>query len=142
MPDSLFVVSSPERWPIQIDGVELVSARRYLTDPQYASLKNCRVYNLSRSYRYQSLGYYVSLLAEARGHRPQPSVSTIQDLKYQSLFKVVSNELDDLIQKALAPLQSDHFILAIYFARNLAKRYDKLARHLFNLFPAPLLRAS
>ena len=142
MPDSLFVVSSPERWPIAIEGVELVSARRYLTDPQYASMRNCRVYNLSRSYRYQSLGYYVSLLAEARSHRPLPSVSTIQDLKYQSLFKVVSNELDELIQKSLAPLQSDHFVLSIYFARNVAKRYDKLARHLFNLFPAPLLRAS
>jgi len=68
-------------------------------------------------------------------------VETMQDLKYQSLLKVVSNDLEDLIEKALAPLTSDTFTLSIYFARNMAKRYDRLCRELFNLFPAPMLRA-
>ena len=46
-----------------------------------------------------------------------------------------------LIQKSLAPLQRDRFTLSIYFGRNLAKRYDRLATNLFNLLPVPLLRA-
>ena len=83
-----------------------------------------RCFNLCRSYRYQSLGYYVSLLAAARGHRPLPSVTTIQDLKSQIVVRLVIGRLDELIQRTLAPLQSDKFTLTIYFGRNLAKRYE------------------
>ncbi len=141
MPTNLFVVNQPERWPFKIPGAEVVAARQYLTDSKYASMRNCRVFNVCRSYRYQSLGYYVSLLAEARGHKPLPRISTIQDLKSQSLIKVVSEDLEELIKKSLAHLQSEAFVLSIYFSRNLAKHYDRLSRELFNLFPAPLLRA-
>src|SRR5262249_51621797 len=44
------------------------------------------------------------------------------------------------IEKNLGPLVSDEFTLSIYFGRNVAKRYDRLALLLFNLFQAPLLR--
>ena len=137
----LLVVDNPERWNFVVPDVTVVTARQYLTDPQFLRLRKCRIYNLCRSYRYQSAGYYVSLLAEARGHRPIPRISTIQDLKTASIFRAVSGDLDELIQKSLASLQSDTFSLSIYFAQNTAKRHDPLARHLFNMFPAPLLRA-
>jgi glutathione synthase/RimK-type ligase-like ATP-grasp enzyme len=80
------------------------------------------------------------LLAEARGHKPLPSVQTLQDIKSQSLVRLISEELDELIQKSFSPLQSDEFTLSIYFGRNLAARYDRLSRQLFNLFPTPLVR--
>jgi glutathione synthase/RimK-type ligase-like ATP-grasp enzyme len=138
---TLIVVNDPEDWPLALPGVELVPARAYLTDPHYSDLRGTRVYNLCRSYRYQSLGYYVSLLAEARGHRPLPSVTTVQDLKSQTIVRVASEELDELIQKSLAPIQAKEFTLSIYFGRNLAKRYDRLSQHLFDLFQAPFLRS-
>ncbi|MCU0787364.1 MAG: RimK family protein [Verrucomicrobia bacterium] len=141
MPHILFVVNNPDRWPLNLPEVEVVSARTYLTDPQYSTMRNCKVYNLLRSYSYQSLGYYVSLLAEARGHKPMPRISTMQDIRFQSLTRTVSGELQELIQKSLHHLQHDEFTLSIYFSRNVAKRYDPLARQLFNLFPVPLLRA-
>ena len=146
MSESLLIVERPERWPFeQLDrempGVELVSARAYLTDSAFAGRRGLRVFNLCRSYRYQSLGYYVSLLAEARGHKPLPSVATIQDLKSPSLVRFISEDVEDRIRKSLAPLSSDQFTLSIYFGRNLAERYRKLALQLFNFFPAPLLRA-
>ena len=137
----LIVVDNPERWKFDVPSVTVVTARQYLADPQIQRLRNCRVYNLCRHYRYQSAGYYVSLLAEARGHRPIPKITTLQDLKTSSIYRAISSDLDDLIQKSLAPLQSDEFTLSIYFAQNLAKRYERLARQLFNMFPAPLLRA-
>ena len=65
----LMVVGDPRRWDLHVPGVELVASRDYLTDPAYSRLKNVRIFNLSRSYSYQSRGYYVSLLAEARGRR-------------------------------------------------------------------------
>jgi len=137
----LVVVEAPERWPFALDGVEVVAARDYLTDPRYQALKGAAVYNLCRRYGYQSLGYYVSLLAAARGHRPLPSVATLQSLHLAPVVRTAAGELDDLMQRALAPLRSPEFDLSIYFARNLTKRYDALARALFNEFPAPMLRA-
>lgn len=137
----LIVANDPRQWPFQIPEVEVVDAWSYLTRPEYSDKRGVRLFNLCKSYRYQSTGYYVSLLAEARGHRPQPSVMTIQDLKSQTMVRMVSDELEELIQKSLAPLNSDHFTLSIYFGRNLAKRYDRLSLSLFNLFQSPLLRA-
>jgi len=138
---SLIVVNNPDRWPFEIPGVEVVAARAYLTDPRYTDLRHVRIYNLCRSYKYQSVGYYVSLLAEARGHRPQPSVSTIQDFKSPVVTRILSEDIDDLIQKSLAPIKAHTFTLSIYFARNLARAYDRLAQQLFNQFQVPLLRA-
>jgi glutathione synthase/RimK-type ligase-like ATP-grasp enzyme len=141
MSSPILVVERPERWPLDLPGIELVAARSYLTDPSFQERRGVKVYNLCRSYRYQSLGYYVSLLAEARGHRPLPSVTTIQDLKSRSLVRFISEDLDERIQKSLTPITSDHFTLSIYFGRNLAERHRRLALQLFNLFPAPFLRA-
>lgn len=138
---NLIVVNNPRDWTFQIPGIELVSARAYLTDGIYSSMRHARVFNLCKSNRYQSIGYYVSLLGAARGHKPLPNISTIQDLKSQTLMRFVDDDLDELIQKSLNSIQSDHFTLSIYFGKNLAKKYDRLALHIYNLFPAPLLKA-
>jgi glutathione synthase/RimK-type ligase-like ATP-grasp enzyme len=141
---TLLVVDRTEDWPLDVSGVDVVPARIYLTDPHYSALRGAKLFNLCRSYRYQSLGYYVSLLATARGHRPLPSVTTIQDLKSRSPIwpsRSASNELDELVARSLRPLASDEFTLSVYFGRNVAQRYRRLALKLFNLFPAPMLRA-
>jgi glutathione synthase/RimK-type ligase-like ATP-grasp enzyme len=137
----LIVVSRPEDWPLDIGGVERVSAREYLTDPAWLESRSTRVFNLCRSYGYQSNGYYVSLLAAARGHKPLPSVSTLLDFRATSLVRLTTADLGRLVERSLKPLQSDQFTLSVYFGRNLAQRYDQLARALFNQFPAPLLQA-
>ncbi|MEG2005329.1 MAG: RimK family protein, partial [Bilophila sp.] len=137
----LIVAYGAEKWNLSIPGVEIITPRRYITDPRYASTPGTRVLNLSRSYRYQSNGYYVSLLAAARGHRPMPSVSTMRDLQGSLYSGYVDGELDDIIQKNFAPLAGESFTLSIYFGRNLAKRYEKLSLKLFNMLTAPLLRA-
>ena len=62
-------------------------------------------------------------------------------LKTSSIYRDIPSDLDEIVQKSLAPLQSDTFTLSIYFAQNTAKRYQRLARQLFNMYPAPLLRA-
>lgn len=138
---TLIVVERPENWPLEIPGTEVVNASDYLTDSRFIELKRAKIFNLCRSYAYQSAGYYVSLLAEARGHKPLPSVTTMQDLRQSSLVRIASEWMEQLVQQALAPIKRDRFVLSIYFGRNMAKRYDRLCRALFNHFPAPLLRA-
>ena len=139
---SVVVVDEPRDWPAEIDGVEVVAAWDYLTKAAYHKPKGLRIYNLCHSYRYQSSGYYVSLLAAARGQRPLPDVTTIQDLRWRSVVRDMTQELEDLAQKSLQALASEEFVLSIYFGRNLAKRYQPLATAIFNLLPAPLLRAT
>jgi glutathione synthase/RimK-type ligase-like ATP-grasp enzyme len=138
---TLVVVNNPRSWPFSIPGVDVVEARAYLTHPEFGEMKGVKLFNLCRSYSYQSIGYYVTLLAAARGHRPLPSVATFQDLRSRSMARIVSEDLDELIQKSLSRIQSDEFTLSVYFGRNLARRYDRLSRELFNQFQAPLLQA-
>ena len=138
---ALLIVDNPKRWPLTIPGVEVISSGDYLTERRYSEMRAAKVFNLCRSYRYQTAGYYVSLLAEARGHRPIPSISTLQDLRSRSVVRALSEDLDERIQRMLKPLRSKSFELSIYFGQNMAVRYEALAKALFDLFPAPLLRA-
>jgi glutathione synthase/RimK-type ligase-like ATP-grasp enzyme len=138
---ALIVVDNPKDWPLEIPGVAVVPARAYLTDPAYGTDHSVKVFNLCKSYRYQSLGYYVSLLAEARGHKPLPTVGTMEDLQSRNLVRLLTEDLDDLIQRLFAPIKSDTFELSIYFGRNVTSRYDALSHKLFGLLQAPLLRA-
>lgn len=137
----LIVVERPERWPFEVPGVDLVAARDYLTVSRYAELPRATVLNFCRSYAKNTTGYYVSLLAAARGHRPLPSVTTLQSLLVGSVVRVVSDDLHDLVQSSLKPLRSDRFELSVYFGRNLAERYARLSRALYGHFPIPFLRA-
>jgi len=136
----LLIVDNPKKWALDIPGVDIVAAKEYLSDEAYSTLRNVKVFNLCKSYRYQNSGYYVSLLASARGHKPIPNILAIQDLKSQTIIRIASDELDNLIQKSLKTIQTDTFTLSIYFGKNLAKKYDKLSQRLFAQFQAPLLR--
>jgi glutathione synthase/RimK-type ligase-like ATP-grasp enzyme len=138
---ALIVVERLENWPLEIPGTEVVAASDYLTNPRFIGLKRAKVFNLCKSYAYQSAGYYVSLLAAARGHKPLPSAMTMQDLRQSSLVRIASETTELLVQQTLAAIKSDRFVLSIYFGRNMAKRYDRLCGALFNHFPAPFLRA-
>lgn len=135
------VVDNPNGWPFDVTGAEVISARQYLTDSRFVDIRRARIFNLCRSYGYQTLGYYVSLLAAARGHKPMPSVATLQDLRQSVVARLVADDIDQKLQKLLGPLSSNKFELSIYFGRNVAKRYDQLSQTIFNLYPAPLLRA-
>lgn len=138
---TIVVVDDPKDWPSLIPEVEVVRARDYLTLPEWSAARGLRVFNLCRTYRYQSSGYYVSLLATARRHRPFPDLLTVLDMKSRAFVRGVSEELQELIDRTLAPIRSPRFTLSVYFGKNLAKRYDRLSLKLFQLAPAPLLRA-
>jgi len=135
------LVTDDDTWTKALPDVEVVSAADYLAKAERWPNRGVKVFNLCKSYRYQSTGYYVSLLAAARSHRPVPDVATIQDLKATEIVRVRSGELDQLVQKSLAPIKAETFVLSIYFGTNMAKRHARLAARLHQLFPVPLARA-
>lgn len=137
----IIVVHDPKAFTLGVKGAEVVSSKDYLTDPRFAQMKNVRVFNLARSFVYQSRGYYVSLLAEARHQKVIPSAKTILDLKNPSIVKVFSRDLDEVIQQSLGHKEKHDFIFSMYFGRNVNPKYDRLAHELYKVFEAPLLRA-
>jgi glutathione synthase/RimK-type ligase-like ATP-grasp enzyme len=138
---TLLVVDHPEQWLLRISGAEVISADDYLRSTRFSEVRQARVYNLCDSYAYQTVGYYVSLLAAARGHRTMPSVATIQDVKSRALLRA-DDELEELIERSLHTIRSKRFELSIYFGCNFAERHADLSRAIFNLYPLPLMRAS
>ena len=137
----IVIVDDAKDWPLAIPGVDVVTAWNYLTQELFIRLRGVRVYNLCRSFGYQTTGYYVSLLAHARDHKPLPDIATVQDLKLAESPSVLNDELDDLIEKSLARIGSNEYILNVYFGQSPTKRHERLSRALFNLFPSPLLQA-
>ncbi len=141
MAAALVVIENPEECPLSFTDITPVAARTYLSDEAFFSMKGAKVFNICQSHRYQSIGYYVSLLAEARGHKPVPSITTIQDMKSVGIIRLASDELDALIQKEMANASEPKPSLHIYFGRTPDKAREALASRLFKFFPTPFLRA-
>ncbi|MBF0225351.1 MAG: RimK family protein [Desulfobacterales bacterium] len=137
----LVVIENPEECSLSFTGIEPVAARIYLTDNSFFNLKGVKVFNICQSYRYQSIGYYVSLLAEARKHKPIPNTTTIQDMKSVGIIRLISDELDEFLQKQLSSNDFKKMSLNIYFGKCIDKNFENMASKLFKYFPSPFLKA-
>jgi len=82
----LIVVDRTSDLPAGIDGHAVTTTRNYLVDRSRRTRTAPKVLNLARDYAYQTRGYYCSLLAEARGQKVVPSVTTILELSRRSAY--------------------------------------------------------
>ena len=138
----LIIVEKPEAWSMSLEEVVVVSPEQYISEPIYQEAKRLHVINLCESYQYQSLGYYVSLLAEARRHKVLPAVSTLQDFRFPSILRDDSQDFDDLIQNSFKNETSERVEFNIYFGTTQVESLNKLANQLFQYIQSPCLRAS
>ena len=137
----LIVIENPERWQFGFNDVDVLTPAQYISNPLYQEQKNLKVINLCKDYQYQSTGYYVSLLAEARGHKIMPGISTLQGFRYPSILRDDVQDFDDLIQQSLKTEGSDKVEFNIYFGIAAQERKNKLANQLFQMVQAPFVRA-
>ena len=137
---NIIVVNNPRKWNLSIDNVKVVSAKDYTSDSGFYSRKNLRVFNLCNSYRYQSLGYYVSLLASAREHRAIPSIATIRDLRDAPVIKSIAEDIDETIQKSLNKHKEDKFELNVYFGQTVDPAFRQLGQKIYQMFETPLFQ--
>ncbi|HEY0720931.1 MAG TPA: RimK family protein [Gammaproteobacteria bacterium] len=146
MTTQIVVVESLSDWNIEGVQCNVVHADDYLTGQEYFRQKNVQVINLCRSYSYLSVGYYCSLLAEARNHRVIPSVKSMLDLSRKSLYSLNAEDLDELVQKSLKNYQGEgdeiKFSMQICFGRCKYESLADLARQIFEIFPVPLLKVT
>ncbi|MBI5275886.1 MAG: RimK family protein [Burkholderiales bacterium] len=137
---NVIVIDHPQEW-FELPDAHVLGARAYLTEHDSGREADARVINLCRTGRYQGRGYYVSLLAEARGQRSLPDVKTIEDLKSEARVQSLSGQLQPLLRETLHHDDSDRFELNAYLGKDPAQRHQALAEKLFANVHAPLLRA-
>lgn len=141
MPEPIVVVDDTSLWRDDFPQVRKVTARDYLASAEFGRKRAVMVINLCRDQRYQSLGYYCSLLAEARGHRVLPSVRTGQDLTGGAGY-VAPAGLDSRARRYLNSLGENRAVLDVYFGEASEPALAGLARDIFDIYRAPLLRVT
>jgi glutathione synthase/RimK-type ligase-like ATP-grasp enzyme len=145
MTSHIVVVENQSDWQPHYPDAVIVTAKEYLSQPDFLKTKGIKVLNLCRSYRYLSIGYYVSLLGEARRHKVIPSVHTVTDLSSKAIYSLNFEDLDSLVHKTLEKRtkpqpEQNRFELQIFFGRCEDKELQDLARQLFATFRCPLLK--
>ena len=100
-----------------------------------------KVINLCNNFDYLSKGYYVSLLAEARGLSCVPHISDIVTLNWKRNYEFAVPELNTLLKKHFSlpgeePLARTY---TTYFGRHEDTKLEPITRRLFDLFRFPVL---
>lgn len=143
MSEHIIVVESLKDWRWNSSNAVIVKAKDYLAQG-YLKNRNAKVINLCRNYRYLSLGYYCSLLAEARRHKVIPSVRTLTDLSSKRIYSLSASDLDSLVQRTFSRPGTDNggetIEIRVFFGRSQNPEFQEIARQLFDLFPCPLFK--
>jgi glutathione synthase/RimK-type ligase-like ATP-grasp enzyme len=120
---------------------KVMSTKDYVSRPQLFKDMKPKIINLSRSYAYQGLGYYCSLLAEARGHRIMPNVETMIELSRKGLYEHALPELEAKLNKCLEKDEGygESLNLLVCFGMVGDKRLERFGSLLFDWFRTPIL---
>ncbi|MFA5119519.1 RimK family protein [Zavarzinia sp.] len=142
MPAHAIVVEKRHDFRWDDPGQRVITVLDYLDHAEELKLRNVKVVNLCRDFAYLSVGYYCSLLAEARRDRVIPSVSTILELDQRALYKGALPDLDGELKRCLkscaagkAPAE-----LFVFFGKTDDADFENLAEAVFDRFRTPLLK--
>src|SRR6202789_414492 len=125
---------------------KVIATSEYLARPKlFAGSGRAKLINLSRSYNYQSKGYYASLLAEARGHRVIPTVETMLDLRELKLYEQSLPELQEALTAAATKAHASEdttFDLLFCFGFAQDQRFEGFGRLLFDWYRCPAIEVT
>ncbi|MCA9569597.1 MAG: RimK-like ATPgrasp N-terminal domain-containing protein, partial [Myxococcales bacterium] len=129
----LVVSTDADRLPEE-PGVICVTAEEYLEGVHVGTRTPCRVLNLCREQEYLSSGYYVSLIADARGQEVEPSIDTIVRLQDPASVK------RQLLELGLAAgEEGDEVRGHVLGGQATEPRFRTIGRSVHSAFPHPLL---
>ncbi len=141
----VIVVDQPKDFPNADTPHKVITTSDYLARPRLFEGARPKLVNLSRSYAYQSKGYYASLLAEARGHRVVPTVETMLELREAKLYEQALPELENELNRCARRTDfqpEGEFKLLVCFGITRDPRFETFGRLLFDWFRCPALEVS
>nr|WP_321462099.1 GNAT family N-acetyltransferase [uncultured Cohaesibacter sp.] len=113
-----------------------------MTVRQYLALEHGvpgrRVINLSRSYEPLSLGYYCSLLADARKERCLPEADALLDINWKRIHRQALLRLDHMLDSMVD--KTFPAAIDVYFGRTADRRFREVGKKAFDLFRCPIIR--
>lgn len=146
MKDFIVLVDSEKDWQAFYPSEHILTAKDYLFNLDWGSKdkRPTRVINLCKTYKYLSIGYYSSLLAEARAHRVLPSIKTLNDLSKKRLYLYNLAEVEETIEQVAKKFpKSTHGLKSlafrIYFGRTKDPIFHELSQQIFDQYPCPIL---
>jgi glutathione synthase/RimK-type ligase-like ATP-grasp enzyme len=142
----VILVDQPRDFPNAETPHKVITTRDYLARPKlFAGPGRPKIINLSRSYNYQSKGYYASLLAEARGHRIIPTVETMLELREHKLYEHALPDLQEALNGAATRAKAAEtatFDLLFCFGLTRDARFEAFGRLLFDWYRSPALEVT
>ncbi|HYQ56704.1 MAG TPA: GNAT family N-acetyltransferase [Draconibacterium sp.] len=137
---NVIVINQPYKWAFNNVNARIITVKEYIGNPVYQNSTEFRIFNLCSSYKYQSYGYYVSLLASARGQRVIPSIATIRDFRLINVVHSAAFDIEEAINRSLNKEKSKSFSLKIFFGQTDVHGFKTLAMKMYQLFEAPLFK--
>jgi len=140
MKNVIILLDDIHEWKPYYETRSILSVSDYLKH-KYFDGASTLVINLSNDFSYNSEGYYCSLLAQARGHKIIPGVETINKLETGRGVRM-DRGLQKLCYQWIQKnnITDDIWYLNIYFGTCLEKGLEKIARYIYENYPAPMLR--
>ena len=142
------VVDRLDDWQPYYPSEDLIGADDFLAqDRRHRNAddrdRTTHVINLCSDLDYLGTGYYVSLLAQARGQRVLPTVETLNELSRKALIDLQLDTLAPLLGDLArqGSLAGDGLTLRVLFGECREPALARLARKLFERLPCPLLEA-
>ncbi len=121
---------------IEKDNLSAISPFKFINSDNIADKK--LLVNISDGYDYSTIGYYISLLAEARGLKVLPSSDDILSLNNKNLFyyrmKRNGFRVDNIKD------ENNLEKINIIFGKTLAKGFKTVARKIYSAVSIPLLQ--
>jgi glutathione synthase/RimK-type ligase-like ATP-grasp enzyme/gamma-glutamyl:cysteine ligase YbdK (ATP-grasp superfamily) len=135
---ALIVVSDSEDRQPEEAGTACVTAQQYLEGLRPETRASCRVINLCRELEYLSAGYYVSLIADARGQQVEPTIDTIVRLQDDASVKRILLELG----LATSEIDGETAEALVVGGQAVEPRFRTIGRAVHTALPHPLLSLS
>ena len=122
----IIITETPEKWNLNFEGVSVITPSEYFDKPEYQDAKRHKIINLCKSHQYQSIGYYVSMLAEARGHKVLPEIGTLQGFRFRSLIKDDAEDFEDIINESLKGINENELKLNVFLGHVSDVQFSRL----------------
>jgi glutathione synthase/RimK-type ligase-like ATP-grasp enzyme len=137
---TIFVVDELEAWPAEMSS-SLTRAVEYLTDDAFKNGQCDRVANLCQWNKSMGTGFYVSLVAEARGHEAWPEVKTVENLPRNLDAIPGLKEVQQLANQLFVAERLPDIAIRSYFGVDPEGRFTTITQQLFAVLKIPLFEA-